>query len=84
MNSLKKILGFVWMILAPAIICFLVYEAFVKIGAAKPTEKANVILQWVIILIIFTPISFGFFLFGKYASNNEYDQLPTSSEDLNE
>jgi hypothetical protein len=82
MNSLKKILGFVWMILAPAIICFLVYEAYVKIGAAKPTEKANVILQWAIILIIFTPISIGFFLFGKYASNNEYDQLPTSSDEL--
>ena len=82
MNSLKKMLGFVWMILAPIIICFLIYEAYIKIGAAKPTENANVILQWIIILFIFTPISFGFFLFGKYAANNEYDQLPTSSEEL--
>lgn len=82
MNTLKKILGYVWMLLAPAIICFLVYEAFVKIGLAKPAEKANVILQWVIILIIFTPISVGFFIFGKYATNNEYDHLPESSADL--
>ena len=63
MNNIKKILGFVWMALAPAIICFLVYEAFAKIGAAKSTEKANTILQWAIKLIIFTPISIGFFLF---------------------
>lgn len=82
MNTLKKILGYVWMLLAPAIICFLVYEAFVKIGLAKPAEKANVILQWVIILIIFTPISVGFFIFGKYATNNEYAHLPESSADL--
>lgn len=82
MNNIKKILGFVWMVLAPAIICFLVYEAFAKIGNAKPTEKANTILQWVIILIIFTPISIGFFLFGKYAASNEYAHLPESSEEL--
>ena len=84
MNSLKKILGFVWMILAPAVICFLVYEAYTKIGLAKPTEKANTILQWVIILIIFTPISIGFFMFGKYAAANEYDHLPSSSAELAE
>jgi len=82
MNNIKKILGLVWMALAPAIICFLVYEAFAKIGTAKPTEKANTILQWVIILIIFTPISIGFFLFGKYAASNEYAHLPESSEEL--
>jgi uncharacterized membrane protein len=82
MNTFKKILGFVWMILAPAIICFLIYEASVKIGIAKPAEKANTILQWVIILIIFTPISIGFFLFGKYAATNEYDHLPESSAEL--
>jgi O-antigen/teichoic acid export membrane protein len=82
MNSLKRLLGYVWMIIAPAIICFLVYEAYIKIGFAKPAEKANTILQWVIILIIFTPISYGFFLFGKYAADNEYEHLPESSSEL--
>ena len=82
MNRIKKILGYLWMLLAPVIVCFLVYEAFIKIGMAKPTEKANVILQWVIILIIFTPISIGFFIFGKYATDNEYDHLPESSLEL--
>lgn len=76
MNTLKKLLGYVWMVLSPAIILFLLYEAFVKIGAATEAAKANTILQWVIILLIFLPISIGFFIFGKYASQNEYDQLP--------
>jgi len=48
------------MVLSPAIILFLLYEAFVKIGAATEAAKANTILQWVIILLIFLPISIGF------------------------
>ena len=82
MNSIKKLLGYVWMVLAPAIICFLVYEAYIKIGIAKPTEKANTILQWAIILIIFTPICIGFFIFGKYAAADEYKHLPERSAEL--
>lgn len=82
MREVKKILGFFWMLMAPAIICFLMYEAYVKIGIAKPNEKANTILQWVIILTIFMPISIGFFIFGKYAAANEYDHLPESSVEL--
>jgi hypothetical protein len=66
----------VWMIIAPSIILFLVYQAVNKITAASEAAKANTILQWVIILLIFLPISIGFFIFGKYASQNEYDQLP--------
>ncbi|MEY4334950.1 MAG: hypothetical protein RLZZ196_3700 [Bacteroidota bacterium] len=76
MNTLKKLLGYIWMVLSPAIILFLLYEAFVKIGSATEAAKANTILQWVIILLIFLPISIGFFIFGKYAAQNEYDQLP--------
>ena len=76
MNTIKKLLGYVWMVLSPAIILFLLYEAFVKIGAATEAAKANTILQWAIILLIFLPISIGFFIFGKYASQNEYEQLP--------
>ena len=82
MNTIKKLLGFIWMVLAPAIICFLVYQAFLKIEAASTVTKANVILQWSIILIIFIPICIGFFLFGKYAASNEYAQLPTSSKEM--
>ncbi|MEY2646514.1 MAG: hypothetical protein RL158_490, partial [Bacteroidota bacterium] len=75
MNTIKKLLGFVWMLMSPAIILFLVFQAYVKIEAASEATKANTILQWVIILLIFLPISIGFFIFGKYAAQNEYAQL---------
>lgn len=84
MNTIKKLLGFVWMFIAPVIICFLVYQANVKIEAATVATKANVILQWSIILIIFMPICIGFFLFGKYAADNEYAHLPTTSSEIND
>jgi ABC-type polysaccharide/polyol phosphate export permease len=82
MNTFKKLLGYVWMLLSPAIILFLIYEAVVKIAAASEASKANTILQWVIILLIFLPITIGFFIFGKYASQNEYEHLPESSSEI--
>ncbi len=58
------------------------FQAYVKIEAASEATKANTILQWVIILLIFLPISIGFFIFGKYAAQNEYAQLPESSKEI--
>jgi uncharacterized membrane protein YhaH (DUF805 family) len=54
----------------------------VKIGAASEAAKANTILQWVIILLIFLPITIGFFIFGKYAAQNEYGDMPESSKEI--
>ena len=82
MNTIKKILGLVWMFLAPAIIWFLASQAIQKIAAATTLTKSNVTLQWVIIMTIFTPICVGFFIFGYYAFKGEYAHLPASSEDL--
>ena len=82
MNTIKKILGLVWIFLAPAIIWFLASQAIQKIAAATTLTKSNVTLQWVIILAIFTPICIGFFIFGYYAFKGEYAHLPASSEDL--
>jgi hypothetical protein len=82
MNTIKKILGLVWMFLAPAMIWFLTSQAIQKITKATSLTRSNVTLQWVIILTIFTPICIGFFIFGKYAFKGEYDQLPSSSKDL--
>lgn len=84
MNTIKKLLGYLWMALAPIIIAFLVYEAVEKIGNATAVLRSNVILQWSIILLIFTPIGIGFFIFGWYASKDEYAHLPTSSNELSE
>ena len=82
MNTIKKLLGYVWMLLAPAIIVFLILQAKNKIAIATEATRANTILQWVIILIIFTPICVGFFIFGKYAAENAYDHLPESSTEI--
>jgi hypothetical protein len=82
MNTIKKILGLVWMFLAPAMIWFLASQAIQKINNATSLTRSNVTLQWVIILTIFTPICIGFFIFGKYAFKGAYNQLPASSKDL--
>ena len=84
MNSLKKYLGIIWMMLAPAIIIFLFSQAADKIGKATSITKANVTLQWSIILIIFLPICIGFLIFGYYAFKGYYDHLPESSAEINE
>lgn len=83
MNQIKKILGLVWMVLSPTLIWFLANQAIQKIGAASEVTKSNVTLQWAIILIIFTPICIGFFIFGWYAIKGEYDHLPENSAELN-
>ena len=82
MNAVKKSLGYVWMLMAPALICFLVYQAVEKISAASEIQRSNVALQWVIILLVYTPICVGFFIFGKYAISNEYAHLPESSNEI--
>lgn len=73
MNNLKRYLGYLWMIIAPIIVVFMIYQAYLKISnAAEGVARTNTILQWIIILIIFIPICIGFFIFGKYATKGEY------------
>jgi ABC-type polysaccharide/polyol phosphate export permease len=73
MNSLKQYLGIVWMLLSPVVIVLMLWQAITKINAATATTKANISLQWFIILLVFIPICIGLFLFGKYAWNKEYN-----------
>ena len=75
MNTIKKLLGVIWMVLSPITIAFLIYETVIKYQEALPQAKANTLLQWCIILLIFIPIAIGLFLFGKYAFENEYDTV---------
>ena len=72
MNNLKRILGFLWMLIGPAAIIFLIYEAIKKI-AENPVQ--DVYLPWIIIITIFTPIAIGFVIFGWYAVKGEYDKI---------
>jgi predicted Na+-dependent transporter len=82
MNALKKLLGIIWMLLAPVIIGFLFWQASDKISQAAETAKANTTLQWAIILFIFTPICIGFLIFGWYSFKGYYDHLPESSKEI--
>ncbi|MBK6381651.1 MAG: hypothetical protein IPO01_19360 [Chitinophagaceae bacterium] len=82
MNALKKYLGIIWMLLSPAIVGFLFWQAAEKIGKASEATKANVTLQWSIILIIFFPICIGLLIFGYYAFKDAYDHLPESSAEI--
>lgn len=82
MNAIKKYLGAIWMLLSPAIVAFLVWQAAEKIGSASEAAQANVALQWVIILLVFLPICIGFFIFGYYAWQRAYEHLPESSDEI--
>ena len=80
MNQVKRIMGLIWMLLAPTIMYFLVRGAFHNIG--NGTKDINQPVPWFIIIGIFTPIVMGFFIFGYYAFKGEYDHLPESSEEI--
>jgi hypothetical protein len=85
MNALKKYLGICWMLLAPALIGMMSWQAVVRIAAAdEGVARTNAILQWGIILFIFIPICAGLFIFGRYAWRDEYRHLPQSSAEIGE
>lgn len=71
MNDLKKYLGLVWMLLGPAAIAFLVWQASHKLSGQKTTTDAWI--QWSIIILVFAPVAIGMVIFGWYAWQNEYD-----------
>ena len=81
MNSLKKILGFVWMLLAPVVIILLVTGAWMNIDSAGKKD-INQPVPWVIIISIFTPIAIGLFIFGYYCVKGEYTKLPERSSEI--
>ena len=81
MNSLKKIMGFFWMTLAPIVIYLLVRSAVQNIDSTG-TKDINKPVPWIIIITIFTPIAIGLMIFGYYSLKGEYDRLPESSDDL--
>jgi ABC-type polysaccharide/polyol phosphate export permease len=71
-GAVKKIMGFVWMLLAPIVIFFLINGAFQNIG--NGTKDINKPIPWIIIITIFIPIAIGLMIFGYYAVKGEYDK----------
>ncbi len=81
MNTVKKIMGLIWMLLAPVIIFFLVKSAVHNISNGG-TKDINQPVPWIIIITIFTPIAMGLMIFGYYAFKGEYDKLPENSVEI--
>ena len=81
MNTIKKYLGIIWLLLAPVVLYFLVNGAISNIDPAG-TKDINNPLIWIIIIAIFTPIAIGLMIFGWYALKGEYDHLPEDSTEL--
>lgn len=71
LNTIKKYLGFVWMLLALVALFFLINSALQHIKTDGKLD-INKPMPWIIIIAIFTPISFGLLLFGYYCINDEY------------
>lgn len=80
MKQLKKIMGLVWMLIAPLVIYTLVSGAVANIG--QGIKDINKPVPWIIIIIIFTPIAVGLFIFGYYAFRGEYESLPGNSKNM--
>ena len=81
MDSIKRILGYLWIMIGIAAIVILVVGAIENINIHGKAD-INKPVPWIIIIAIFTPIAIGLMIFGWYALKGEYDKLPTSSKDL--
>ena len=71
MNSIKKILGIAWILLALAT----AYFGIAVLGLPKfATGKQEDLVFGIIIMIVLTPIiTGGLLIFGKYCLSGEYD-----------
>lgn len=72
MNRLKRVLGLLWMVLAPLLLLLLLGGAVMHIDPAG-TKDINKPIPWLIILLVFTPIAVGLAIFGWYAWKGDYN-----------
>jgi hypothetical protein len=79
MNSFKRFMGLVWMVVGVVVYIILLKTAIAQV-AVKP--MVDTIIQWSIFVIIFLPITIGFLIFGWLAFKGAYDKLPVSSEEI--
>ncbi len=79
MNTIKKFAGFLWIILGPLAIYYLIRTASEEI-AKKPVIDTKI--QWIVFVVIFIPIAIGLMIFGYYALKGEYDHLPETSAEI--
>jgi hypothetical protein len=75
MNTVKKILGIVWIVLGPVVLFYLVKTGMGEVAKAELAQKSvlDTKIQWGVFIVVFVPIAFGLVLFGYYALKGEYD-----------
>ncbi len=74
LNLIKRVLGGLWISLACVAEYFLVSAGSGKMSAATGPSAAQTITQWITILIIFTIVMVGFFIYGVYGATGQYDR----------
>ncbi len=94
MEFLKKYLGIVWMLIGPVAMVLFIKQVLkvIDISNAKianavgntaveaaKADKANLLLQWSILLFVFGIIAIGFVIFGYYALIGQYAKKQTQS-----
>lgn len=78
MNTIRRALGFVWIILGPLVLFYLVKTATAEVAAAEIAQKSvlDTYIEWGVFIVVFIPIAVGLVLFGYYAVKGEYEQVP--------
>lgn len=74
MNTIKKLLGIVWIVLGPVLLFFLIKTGLGEMAKAEAAQKSvlDTKIQWGVFIVVFIPIVIGFVLFGYYALTGEY------------
>ncbi len=78
MNSVKRFLGIVWMLVGPVVFIMLVISAVSNIYGDTNGQVLGDIsnpVPWIIILAIFLPIAIGLSVFGWYVYKGEYENI---------
>jgi purine-cytosine permease-like protein len=73
LNTLRRYLGLLWMVLGPAAIIAMVISALRNIDPSRKGEIHQP-LPWIIIIAVFIPIAIGLTIFGWYAWKGEYER----------
>ena len=78
MNSIKRFLGIVWMLVGPVVFIMLVISAVNNIYGDTNGQVIGDIsnpVPWIIILAIFLPIAIGLSIFGWYVYKGDYENI---------
>ena len=79
MNTLKRVLGIIWMILGAAFAGYFPYKTVLVLSSPSATSEDFVF--WIVVTLIFIPVMLGLVLFGYYAVKGEYNNLEETDEE---